>query len=90
MAQTGYEQPQQGDAAPKVSGESARQGQNIKGMVWVLIVGTLLVVGAYGVMLALQQQPNAVVNESRNEAASAPTTDVFPSTPSQTAPQPTQ
>jgi hypothetical protein len=33
--------------------EQARQGQNIKGMVTVLVVSLLLVAAAYGVMLAL-------------------------------------
>lgn len=33
--------------------EEARQGQNIHGMVAVLIVSTLLVVAAYGVLLAV-------------------------------------
>ena len=74
MAQTGYEnrpegRPVPGDAAPKVSAQRARQGQNIKGMLAVLVLGILLVAIAYAVMLALQAQPSAVVNESRIEAA---------------------
>jgi hypothetical protein len=74
MAQTGYEnrpedRPVPGDAAPKVSGQRARQGQNIKGMLLVLVIGIALVGVAYAVMLALQAQPTSVVNESRVEAA---------------------
>ena len=74
MAQTGYEnrpadRPVPGDAAPKVSGERARQGQNIKGMLFVLVIGIALVGIAYAVMLALQAEPASVVNESRVEAA---------------------
>jgi hypothetical protein len=59
MAQPGYDRPQTGspDAPPKSSVEGARQGQNIKGMVWVLFISIGLVVAAYLVMLALQQQP---------------------------------
>ncbi len=57
MAQPGYERPAEGDAAPKVSGQTARQGQNVKGMIWVLVVGVVLVVAAYAIMLALQSEP---------------------------------
>jgi hypothetical protein len=89
MAQSGYEadRPQPGDAAPKISGQRARQGQNIKGMVAVLVIGVALVVIAYVVMLALQQEPGAVVNESANEAAGAQTQQQFPTTPEQATPQ---
>jgi hypothetical protein len=74
MAQTGYEnrredRPVPGDAAPKVSGQRARQGQNVRGMLLVLALGIALVGIAYAVMLALQAQPGSVVNESRIEAA---------------------
>jgi hypothetical protein len=76
MPQTGYEdrpgdRPVPGDAAPKVSGQRARQGQNIKGMLAVLVLGILFVAIAYAVMLALQAEPTSVVNESRVEAAEA-------------------
>jgi Trk-type K+ transport system membrane component len=76
MAQPGYENrpvdvPVSGDAAPKVSAQRARQGQNIKGMLYVLVLGILLVAIAYAVMLALQAEPTSVVNESRTEAAAA-------------------
>ncbi len=74
MAQSGYEnrpedRPVPGDAAPKNSGQRARQGQNIRGMLLVLVIGIALVGIAYAVMLALQAEPNSVVNESRAEAA---------------------
>ncbi len=93
MAQPGFDKMEPlapGDSNARLSSENARQGQNVKGMIWVLIIGTLLVAGAYGVMLSLQTRPNAVVNESRGEAASAPTTQQFPSSPSTNAPQPQQ
>jgi hypothetical protein len=74
MAQTGYEnrpadRPVAGDAAPKVSAERARQGQRIKGMLLVLVLGIALLGVAYAVMLALQAQPDSVVDESRVGAA---------------------
>lgn len=92
MAQSGYEDqpagPVPGDAAPKISGQRARQGQNIKGMLLVLVIGTLLVAGAYAVMLALQAEPSAVVNESRNESAATVQDQPPPSTPPETAGSP--
>jgi hypothetical protein len=97
MAQRGYEdRPADGqvpgDAAPKVSAQRARQGQNIKGMLYVLVLGILLVAIAYAVMLALQAEPTSVVNESRTEAAVA-TQGLAPGessgeTPPETAPSP--
>ena len=76
MAQSGYEdrpsdRPATGDAAPKISGQRARQGQNIKGMLMVLIVGIVLVAVAYGVMLVLQAEPASVTDEPRAEAAAS-------------------
>jgi hypothetical protein len=47
----GVETPQGAHVEP--TKEEARQGQNIKGMMTVLVVSTLLVVAAYGVLLAL-------------------------------------
>jgi hypothetical protein len=62
------------------TGEKARQGQNIRGMVAVLIVGTLLVILAFGVMLALRSEPSSVTNSGKDAAAAA-TSDAYPSTP---------
>jgi len=75
MAQTGYDRPQAGDTAPKISAEKARQGQNIKGMIWVLVISLVLVVGAYMVMLALQAEPLAVDGRAADDPAAltAPT-----------------
>jgi Trk-type K+ transport system membrane component len=93
MAQTEYEnrladRPVPGDSAPKISGQRARQGQNIKGMMAVLVLGILLVAIAYAVMLALQAEPTSVVNESRVEAA-AKTEGLSPGEPQpETAPSP--
>lgn len=76
MAQSGFEDrpaepPASGDAAAKISGQRARQGQNIKGMLMVLIVGIVLVAAAYGVMLALQAEPASVTDASRDAAATS-------------------
>lgn len=75
MAQTGYDNRSgpspAGDAAPKISGQRARQGQNIKGMLMVLVVGILLVAVAYSVMLALQAEPRSVTEQPRAEAAAS-------------------
>src|SRR5262245_64004000 len=98
MAQPGYETNdlegrdlQPGDSNAKLSAQRARQGQNIKGMIWVLIIGVALVVIAYAVMLALQAEPSAVVNESAADAASSPVANEFPSTTSNsTGAQPQQ
>ncbi|HEV7692143.1 MAG TPA: hypothetical protein VGO52_15005 [Hyphomonadaceae bacterium] len=89
MAQPGYEteELQPGDSNAKLSAQRARQGQNIKGMIWVLIIGVALVVIAYAVMLALQAEPSSVVNASANEAASAPANSQGPSAPSDVQPQ---
>jgi hypothetical protein len=59
MAQTGYEEPKTGspELPPRESTDRARQGQHIKGMIWVLIVGTVLLSVAYMIMLALQAEP---------------------------------
>ncbi len=34
-----------------------RQGRNIRGMIWVLVIGIALVVAAYMIMLAVVAQP---------------------------------
>jgi hypothetical protein len=90
MATPGYETEklEPGDSNAKLSAQGARQGQNVKGMIWVLIIGVALVVIAYAVMLALQAEPSAVVNESANDAASAPVNSQVPSTPSDVQTQP--
>jgi len=81
MARTGFERTPEGDAAPKVSGQRARQGQNIKGMLAVLIVGTLLLAGAYAVMLALSNKPATAVNESHEQAAATAPVQTPPAPP---------
>ena len=82
MALTESERLQSSDApqppGAKTTGQRARQGQNIKGMLAVLVVGIVLVVIAYSIMLALSSEPAAVTDASRNDAALAPTTQAPP------------
>jgi hypothetical protein len=74
MAQTGFERPETGspELPPKVSAERARQGQNVKGMIWVLMVSIGLVVAAYMIMLALQQKPVTPNNKPAEATAPSP------------------
>lgn len=57
MAEPPYNPSNPGDAAAKLGPERARQGQNIKGMIWVLGIGIALVVIAYMVLITLSAQP---------------------------------
>ena len=75
MAQTGLDDTQAGDSNAKLNREDARQGQNIKGMIYVLVIGTLLVVAAYGVMLALGHKSNSWINEQHRAASQATQSD---------------
>jgi hypothetical protein len=76
-----------GDAAPKTSGQRARQGENTKGMIWVLIIGVALVVLAYTVMLALSAEPVTVDGRQGEDAAiTSPGPAQTPANPSETAP----
>ncbi len=71
MAQTGYDRPQAGDPTHNISTQDARQGRNVKGMVWVLGLSIALVIGAYAVMLALQAEPVTVDNRAAADVAPA-------------------
>ena len=90
MAQSGIEDRPvvPDDVGAKLSGQNARQGQNIKGMLAVLVVGTLLVAGAFAAMLALQAQPSSVVTESRDAAAANTSTLQAPPAAPETAASP--
>ena len=57
MVETRYPQTPEGDSAPKMSTDRARQGQNMKGMMGVLVGGIVLVVIAFAIMIALSNQP---------------------------------
>jgi hypothetical protein len=83
MAQPGSENPSADrvstdESGAKLGGQRARQGQNIKGMLAVLVVGILLVAVAFAVMLGLQAEPRSVTDESRTEAAGSETTQSPP------------
>lgn len=55
-----------------VTTEDVRQGRNIKGMIWVLVIGLALVVIAYMVMLVFAVEPVTVDNEPAPTAVEAP------------------
>ena len=52
--------------------QQARQGQNVKGMIWVLVISIVLVVAAYAVMLALQAEPVTPGNRAVEDIAPTP------------------
>lgn len=74
MAQTGYDRRQAGDPTHNISVQDARQGRNVKGMIYVLIIGIALVVGAYAVMLALQAESVTADNRVAEDVAPAVST----------------
>jgi hypothetical protein len=69
MARTPVNPLQNGDAAAKLTGGQARQGQNIKGMIWVLGAGVALVAISFALMLAFQSQPVTPGNQRAGEQA---------------------
>lgn len=73
MAEPRHNPSNPGDAAAKLGPEKARQGQSVRGVIWVLIVGIALVVLAYTVMLALSAQPVSPDNRSTAPAPVAAT-----------------
>lgn len=87
MAQTGYDRPQRGDPTHDISVQDARQGRNVKGMMWVLVGGIALVVAAYAVMLALSAEPVTVDNRAAGDAAPA-ATSAAPAPTAETAQSP--
>ena len=72
MARVGFDETDPDQPATRnISAQSARQGQNIKGMIWVLVVGIGLVVAAYAVMLSLQAEPVTPGNRAVEDVAPA-------------------
>lgn len=53
----------------QLSDKEVRQGQNVRGMIWVLLIGIAAVVVAYTIMLALTAEP---VREDGSVAGSVP------------------
>lgn len=89
MPQVGFDETDPNQPATKnISVQRARQGQNVKGMIWVLVVSIVLVVAAYAVMLALQSEPVTPGNQAvENIAPTAGPGGPVPATP-ETAPLP--
>jgi hypothetical protein len=75
MAKTGLDDTEAGDSNAKLNREDARQGQNIKGMMYVLVISILLVAAAYGVMLAMGHKSNSLINEQHIAASQATQSD---------------
>lgn len=78
MAEPPYNPSNPGDAAAKLGPEKARQGQQVKGMIWVLIAGIALVVLAFTVMLALSAQQAAPDSPVASPASLTPETAKSP------------
>jgi len=72
MAQPGYERPQPGDPTHDISAQDARQGRNVKGMIWVLVAGIVLVVAAFAIMLAIQAEPVTIDNRAVQDVVPTP------------------
>lgn len=73
MARVGFDETDTNQPPTKnISTQRARQGQNVKGMIWVLVVSIGLVVAAYAVMLALQVEPVTPGNQAGQGVAPAP------------------
>jgi len=72
MAQTGYDRPQPGDPTHDISVQDARQGRNVKGMIYVLVIGIALVVAAYAALLALSSEPVTVDNRAVENVVPTP------------------
>ncbi len=70
MPQVGFDETDPNQPATKnISVQRARQGQNVKGMIWVLVVSVVLVVAAFAVMLALQNEPVTPGNQAVEDIA---------------------
>lgn len=73
MAQPGFDETDPNQPATKnIPIQEARQGQNVKGMIWVLVISIVLIVSAYAVMLALQAQPVTPDNRAVGDVAPTP------------------
>ncbi|MBK8838908.1 MAG: hypothetical protein IPO30_09475 [Hyphomonadaceae bacterium] len=73
MARVGLDETDPNQPATKnISSQRARQGQNVKGMIWVLVISIGLVVAAYAVMLALQAKPVTADNRIVEDVAPTP------------------
>ena len=72
MARVGFDETDPDQPATKnISVQRARQGQNVKGMIWVLVISLALVVAAYAIMLGLQAEPVTPGNRAVEDVAPA-------------------
>ena len=72
MARVGFDDTDPDQPATKnISVQRARQGQNVKGMIWVLVISLALVVAAYAIMLSLQAEPVTPGNRAVEDVAPA-------------------
>jgi len=72
MARVGFDETDPDQPATKnISVQRARQGQNVKGMIWVLVISLALVVAAYAIMLSLQAEPVTPGNRAVEDVAPA-------------------
>ena len=70
MTRVGFDETDPDQPTTKnISAQRARQGQNVKGMIWVLVVSIVLVVAAYVVMLSLQAEPVTPGNRAVEDIA---------------------
>jgi len=70
MTRVGFDETDPDQPTTKnISAQRARQGQNVKGMIWVLVVSMVLVVAAYVVMLSLQAEPVTPGNRAVEDIA---------------------
>jgi hypothetical protein len=73
MPRVGFDETDPNQPATKnISSQRARQGQNVKGMIWVLVISIGLLVAAYAVMLALQAEPVTPDNRAVEDIAPTP------------------
>ena len=87
MARVGFDETDPDQPATRnISAQSARQGQNVKGMIWVLLISIGLVVAAYAVMLSLQAEPVTPGNRAVQDIAPA----VESAAPAQVTPETAQ
>lgn len=87
MARVGFDDTDPNQPATKnISVQRARQGQNVKGMIWVLAISIGLVVAAYVIMLSLQAEPVTPGNRAVEDVAPA----MGSAAPAQNAPETAQ
>jgi len=77
---TSYARPDaDGDSHARPNREQARQGQNVKGMIWVLVIGIVAVVSIFAAMVAMSgggeqtdSSPGADITSESNPTITPP------------------